>query len=249
VRRIVTILAVLAVAALLLSGCGQEQSTIEKGKLLVGAYMDAGAPLSVMEGGKPVGYSVDLCNEIAERMGLECEIVPTPVGDLIDGLNSEKFDIIGSVMKMTPERIQEIDFSIPYLEVSDEIFVLKGSAIRSEADLAGKVVGTLAGTATAKELEELENLKDVKLFETDLLGLEALEKGEIDAYIGYRHSTWDNIKKTGKEAEMVTEFGATVDLGIGVKKGNTELLNNVNKALEEMQKDGTLENLEKEWLE
>ncbi len=247
-RRIVIILAVM-VAALLFSGCGQEQSTIEKGKLLVGAYMDAGAPLSVMEGGKPVGYSVDLCNEIAERMGLECEIVPTPVGDLIDGLDSKRYDIIGSVMKMTPERIKEIDFSIPYLEVSDEVFVLKGSAIRTGADLAGKVVGTLAETATAKELEELENLKDVKLFETDLLGLEALEKGAIDAYIGYRHSTWDNIKKTGKEAEMVTEFGATVDLGIGVKKGNAEILNNVNKALEEMEKDGTLEKLEKEWLE
>lgn len=247
-RRIVIILAVM-VAALLFSGCGQEQSTIEKGKLLVGAYMDAGAPLSVMEGGKPVGYSVDLCNEIAERMGLECEIVPTPVGDLIDGLNSKRYDIIGSVMKMTPERIEEIDFSVPYLEVSDEVFVLKGSAIRTGADLAGKVVGTLAETATAKELEELENLKDVKLFETDLLGLEALEKGAIDAYIGYRHSTCDNIKKTGKEAEMVTEFGATVDLGIGVKKGNAEILNNVNKALEEMEKDGTLEKLEKEWLE
>jgi len=247
-KRYAALVVVLAAAlALLLSGCGQEQFTIQKGKLLVGTETDI-PPYVRMEGGKPVGYSVDLCKEIAKRMGLEAEIVDVPKDELINELKSDKIDIIGKPLKITPERKQEIDFSIPYLMTNNAIFVVKGSPIKSEADLSGKVVGVRAGTPSVKEAKEIKGVKEVKSYDTHELGIAALEKGEIDAYIGLKHMVLYHSKKRGKTI-MVGELGVPEESGIGVKKGNAKLLEKVNEALKQMKEDGTLNKLEDKWLE
>ena len=233
------------VVALVPSGCGQKQFTIENGKLLAGGDSNI-PPFITVEGGKPVGYSVDLCGEMAKRMGLTSEIVPALFKNFVTDLNSGKFDIIGQPLAISPEREKGIDLSTPYFVINQAIFVPKGSPAKSEGDLAGKVVGVKAGTTAQGTAEGIKGVKQVRAFDTHEIGIDALVKGQIDAYIGYAQTTSIISEKTGKTV-MAAEIGAPEPCGIGVKKGNTELLDRVNEALGEMKKDGTLDKLEEKW--
>jgi polar amino acid transport system substrate-binding protein len=248
-KRYAVIMVVLAtVLPLLLSGCGQQQFTIQKGKLLVGTETDI-PPYVSMEGGRLAGYSVELCEELAKRMGLECEIVDVPKDELFNALDSGKIDIIGKPTKITPERSEKYDVSIPYLENNNAVYVVQGSSIKSEADLSGKVVGVRAGTPSVEEVKKIEGVKEVRSYDTHELGLAALEKGEIDAYVGLDDMVSYHAKKKQGKIVMVCELGPAEWTGIYVKKGDAKLLEKVNEALEKMKEDGTLQKLEDKWLD
>lgn len=241
------LLAALLIAPMI-AGCGTTSATLKSGKLTMGSDTSY-PPFESMEGSKAVGFDVDLATEVAKRMGLELEVISTAWDGIIPGLKTNKYDIIMSAMTITPERQEQIDFSTPYIDSDQSIAVKKGSEIKTQADLKDKVVGVQIDTTGQFEAEEIQKaggLKEIQKYDTILVAFEALEQGKIDAILNdYPVNSYISMKR-GK-TEVVEKVKTDEKYGIGIRKGNDKILEEVNKALQEIKDDGTYVTIYKKW--
>ena len=254
------LLALLLTVAMLASGCGEkkeekkeekeeksEVTTIQEGKLLMGSDTTYPPFESVVENGGAVGFDVDIAREIADRLGLELEVVSVKWEGIIPGLKTGDYDMVMSAMTITDERKMEIDFSDPYIDSDQSIAVKSGDArIKSEADLAGKVVGVQVDTTGQFTAEEIPGIKEIRKYDTILMAFEDLELGRIDAIVNdYPVNAY--ISKTRGKTEVVATIKTDEKYGIGIKKGNAQLLEAINEALAEIRKDGTYDRIFEKW--
>ena len=250
-------LSVLAVSALALSACtstggGEEAagegelSLISSGTLTVCSDIPY-APFEYVENGETVGFDIDLVDRIAQDLGVESNVITTPFEAIETGsaLDTDQCDLAASGMTITEERESVMDFSEPYLDDNLALLVAPGSDIRSVADIAGKRIGVQQ--ATNGEAYAQDNGADVVQYETSSLMIQGLNTDDVEAALG-------NISVTGPaiednpELQLVEEIETGEQLGLAVKTGNTALLERVNETLAAMQEDGSLEELEAEWL-
>jgi polar amino acid transport system substrate-binding protein len=185
-----------------------------------------------------VGIDIDLVKLVAQKIGYEVEIVPIDFDGLIPALQAGQIDIVASGMTITEDRSKVVDFSIPYWEANQAILIAKGSQFkpRSLEDLNGKVVGVQTGT-TAEELvtkyinETSANIQ-VKSYTSYILATQDLLNGRIDVVIV------DEPVARALQRTYNVETTATIETGerygFAVRKGNTELLSAINKALSEI---------------
>ncbi len=251
------LLALFLAVAMLASGCGEKKeekkeeekkvTTIREGKLLMGSDTTYPPFESIDDKGEAVGFDVDVAREIAARLGLELEVVSVKWEGIIPGLKTGDYDMVMSAMTITDERKMEIDFSDPYIDSDQSIAVRKGeSGIKSEADLAGKVVGVQVDTTGQFTAEEIPGIKEIRKYDTILMAFEDLELGRIDAIVNdYPVNAY--ISKTRGKTEVVATIKTDEQYGIGVKKGNTQLLEAINEALAEMKKDGSYQRIFEKW--
>jgi ABC-type amino acid transport substrate-binding protein len=211
--------------------------------------------------GKFEGYEPELFDEIAKRIGVpKWDYVVTEWTTMIPGLKANRWDIILSGMSVTQERIQGagIDYSTPYFLLYDYIIVLGDSPIKTMDDLKGKTVAAPLGTLDAQNGQMLVDAgKAGKLmtFNTFNEPFVALANKQVDAvildqatFIGMKEdikglrTVGDPIPYTPKpewvEAEKKApyKFGGTA---VGMRKECTDLKTAVNKALADMDADGT----------
>ncbi len=255
------VLALTLAVSLLAAGCGEEEeekkeeekkeevtvTTLQKGKLLMGSDTTYPPFESIGDDGKPEGFDVDIATEIAERLGLELEVVTTAWDGIIPGLKADKYDIIMSAMTITDERLEEIDFSDPYIDSNQSIAVKKGNTdIKSEADLAGKVVGVQVDTTGQFTAEEIPGIKEIRKYDTIILAFQELELGRIDAILNdYPVNAY--MRKIRGQTEVVATIKTDEQYGIGIRKGNDQLREAINRALAEMKEDGTYDKIFKKW--
>jgi polar amino acid transport system substrate-binding protein len=235
------LLVVLTLAALVVAaGCGREQVTIEKGKLLMTGNENI-AFLEVKDG-RPGGFSAELAAEIAERLDLRLEVSTRPFSELFPLLEKGECDIVMSAVTITPERLAEMDFSDPYFSSGQAILVPIGSTIAGESDLQGKVVGVLKASTNQKEAEKIGGIKEIVQFEEKPPMFVALTSGRLDAVICDTPFAQFNAKETGKTriAKVLTRGDS---YGIAMKKGNSRLRAPINDALEKIEKDRTYDRL------
>ncbi len=242
------LLAALLVVPIVAAGCGSSGKTLTPGKLTMGSDTSY-PPFEFMEGSTPAGFDVDVAGAIAKKMDLTLEVISTAWDGIIPGLKTGKYDIIMSAMTITPERQKKIDFSDPYIDSNQSIAVNKDSAIKTEDDLKGKVVGVqidTTGQTKAEELQPKVGIKEIQKFDTILVAFEALEQGKIDAIMNDYPVNMYVSSKRGK-TKVVKTIVTDEQYGIGIKKGNTALLESVNKALEDIKNDGTYAKIYKKW--
>ena len=242
------ILLVALLALPLVAGCSESGMLLQSDKLQMGSDTSY-PPFESMEGDMAIGFDVELAEAIADKLGVELEVISTAWDGIIPGLKTKKYDIIMSAMTITPEREEEISFSDPYIDSDQSIAVVKGSPIQSEADLKDKVIGVqidTTGQFKAEEIEEEIGLKEIQKFDTILVAFEALEQGKVDAIINdYPVNAY--ISTTRGKTEVPTKIKTDEQYGIGVRKDNTELLEKVNEALAELKEDGTYAEIYKKW--
>mgnify|MGYP005849041579 CR=1 FL=1 len=256
---LVILLALALVTAALLAGCGEKKeekkeeekkptvTTLKEGILQMGSDTTYPPFESIGDDGKPEGFDVDIATEIAKRLGLELEVITTAWDGIIPGLKSDKYDMIMSAMTITPERQMEIDFSDPYIDSNQSIAVKKGdTAIKSEADLAGKVVGVQVDTTGQFTAEKIAGIKEIRKYDTILLAFQDLELGRIDAIMNdYPVNSY--LCKTRGQTEVVATVKTDEQYGIGIRKGNDQLLKAINEALAEMKEDGSYDGIYEKW--
>lgn len=249
-KKIVSILLTVAMAATLLVGCGNDDNT-----LIVG--FDAEFPPYGYQddNGEYVGFDLDLAAEVCERNGWE--LVKQPINwDSKDmELDAETIDCIWNGFTMTG-RENDYTWSCAYIDNS-QVFVVKAdSGITSQADLAGKNVGVQADSSALAALENEEEggaadlaatFKSLTQYGDYNTGFMELESGVIDALamdIGVANY---QIEARGDEYTMLEEKLATEQYAVGFKLGNTELRDKLEKTLLEMAEDGTVLEIAKEW--
>lgn len=247
-KKIVSILLTVVMAATLLVGCGNDDKT-----LIVG--FDAEFPPYGYQddNGEYVGFDLDLAAEVCERNGWE--LVKQPINwDSKDmELDAETIDCIWNGFTMTG-REDQYTWTCAYIDNS-QVFVVKAdSGIASQDDLEGKNVGVQADSSALAALEDEEGAAALAATFASLTqyadyntGFMELESGVIDALAMDIGVAQYQIESRGDGFVMLEEKLATEQYAVGFKLGNTELRDKLEKTLLEMAEDGTVLEIAKEW--
>lgn len=226
------------------------ETKVEGGTLIVGFDQDF-PPMGFMgDDGEYTGFDLELAQEAAKRLGLEYE--PQPIAwDAKDmELESGNIDCIWNGFTMTG-REDGYTWSEPYMENS-QVFVVAGdSGIKSQADLAGKVVECQVDSSAEAALKEVPDLTATfaQLLTTGdyNTAFMDLEQGAVDAIAMDVVVAGYQISQRNADFVILEDSLAAEEYAIGFKKGNTELKDKVQGALEEMAADGTLKTISEKW--
>jgi polar amino acid transport system substrate-binding protein len=205
-------------------------------------------PFEFEEGGKVIGFDIDLMDLVAKKLGVTQDIIDTPFDGIQSGadFNSGKCDLSSAGMTINDKRKQNIDFSDPYFDATQALLVKKSSGIKDLPALSGKKLG-VQNTTTGQEYAE-KNAAGANLVVFEDLGLllTAVETGQVDAGINDNGVLYDWVKdKT--DFEVSKEFNTGEQYGIGLKKGNTELLTVINDVLKEAKSSGEYDKIYEKW--
>ena len=199
-----------------------------KGTLVMG-FDEEYPPMGfVDENGEYVGFDIDLAKEVTDRLGVELVLQPISWDSKEPELSGKNIDCIWSGLTMTPERIEQMTFSIPYLANEQILVVRSDSGIASEADLSGKVLGTQAGSSSV----------DVLNANPDLMAA----IGEPQLYDDFVTQQDDPTQFT-----VLPEVLEAEEYGIAFRKGEQTLADAVSQQLIDMFKDGTLDTIRAKW--
>ena len=202
------------------------------------------------ENNKIVGFDIDYAKAAAEKMGKKVKFQPIDWSTKEAELSSGRIDLIWNGYTITDERKQKVLFTKPYLKNAQVVVTLADSKLTKLADLTGKVVGlqTLSSAADALNAAPIKKkIKTVTEFSDNVQALTDLKSGRLDAVV-IDEVVIDYYMKKEKEAfKILDESLAPEEYGIGVKKGNDALLEKLQKALDDMNEDGSAAAISKKW--
>ena len=216
-----------------LTGCSRNENQL----ILV---TEAGfAPYEYYENGKIVGVDIDIANEIANYIGKELVVKDIAFDSIINELNSGKADFAAAGMSITPERLQEVDFSIEYITSNQVVIVRKDSNITMN-EIDGKNIAVqLGNVADSYATKNYKNSKIVRQ-KKYLTMVEDLKASKVDLII-MDNLPAQEIIKANDGLKLLPGYLFSDSYGIAVKKGNTDLLNSINTVLEKLQSEGKIE--------
>lgn len=239
-------------------GCSSKstsgESTLDKDVLIVGMD-DAFAPMGFKDqDGNIVGFDVDLAKALGEKLNKEIKFQPIDWTMKETELKSENIDLIWNGYTITDERKEKVDFSVPYLKNRQVIVTLSDSSINSKSDLKGKKVGAQDQSSAVDAMEEEEELYSsfdggkAITFEDNNQALMDLEAGRIDAVVADEILVryYIELKGTDKYKILDEDFGEE-EYGVGIRKGDTKMVEAFNEAFESMKEDGTLKEISEKW--
>ena len=220
------------------------------GTLIVGFDQDFPPMGFVGDNGEYTGFDLDLAKEVASRLGLEYKAQPVAWDSKDMELESGNIDCIWNGFTITG-REDDYTWTTPYMANKQVFVVANDSDIKSQADLAGKVVEVQADSsaeAALKENQDLANTFGQLLTTPDYnTAFMDLEQGAVDAVAMDVIVAGYQIKQRNADFKILDDSLSEEEYGIGFKKGNTELRDKVQRALEEMAADGTLAKISDEW--
>ena len=195
-----------------------------------------------------VGYDVDFAKALAKALGVKLELVATNPANRIPLLQSGKADLIVADITITPERAQVVDFSTPYFVTGQQFLVPSSSADKLD-EYSRARIGAVKGTTGEQALHQRYPQARVLSYDDIPLALTALRNGNVHAI------TQDSTILAGllAEAPYKAKFNILPDLlskeeiGVGVKKGETALLNAVNDELVNLEKNGEAAKIYDAW--
>lgn len=211
-------------------------------------------PFEFTQGGELVGFDIDLAEAVIERAGYEVgEWTDIEFDSLIPSLVEGNIDMAAAAMTITEERQETIAFSSPYYEADQAVLIRDDSDfdLDSVEDLGGLVVGAQSGTTGEGELEDLiddgiVDEDDSRQYENYTLGVQDLENGNVDALILDVPVAETFADSRSVVVAFTIETGE--EYGFGLRQDD-DRIDDLNAALEEIQEDGTYDDLVTEWFE
>lgn len=236
---------------MIMTGCTTAKKTEEKEKIVVGMELAYPPFEGKDDAGNPDGVSVQFVKDFAESLGKEAVIENIAWDGLIPSLETGKIDMIMSSMTITEERQKTVDFSQPYAKAMLAILANKDSGIKSIEDLnmAGKKVAVKTGsTGYFYAQKHLTNAEIVALPDESACVTE-VSQGKADGFIYDQLTIYRNQQKNADTTVAVfIPFQDAESWGIAVKKGNTELVEQLNQFIEQYKKDGGFDRLTETYL-
>ncbi|MCC0029566.1 MAG: ABC transporter substrate-binding protein [Brucellaceae bacterium] len=236
-------LAISAAALALTMGAASAQDMMKLKIGTEGAY----PPFNNLEAdGSLVGFDIDIAKALCEEMKAECEFVTQDWDGIIPALQAGKFDAIIASMSITPERMEKVDFTNKYYNTPPAIAAPKDTDIAgvTKEDLAGKVVGVQGSTTHSNYAEATYTDSEVKLYPTaDEYKLD-LSNGRLDAVNDDIIVLKDWLDSDdGACCKLVGTITPVVEIhgpgaGIAVRKGETELVEKFNAAIDAIRANG-----------
>ncbi len=198
-----------------------------------------------------VGYDIDLAKEVAKRLGVDFKAQPIDWDAKEMELETGKIDCIWNGFTITKEREQALSFTAAYLNNAQVLVVRTDSGIKSLKDMAGKTIGLQSGSSAQEAVNDnadfSASLKNVVYFKDNITALNDLDIGGVDGVVMDSVVANYSIAQTQKPFTVIDEPLANEAYGIGFRKNEPELRDEVQKILSEMQKDGTVSVISAKW--
>ncbi|KQN46417.1 cystine transporter subunit [Serratia sp. Leaf50] len=221
----------------------------QRGTLIVG--LEGTYPPFSFQGtdGKLTGFEVEFAEALAQHMGVKAKLSPTKWDGMLASLESKRIDVVINQVTISPEREKKYDFSTPYTVSGIQVLTKKGNEDKFSTpdDLKGKKVGVGLGSNYEQWLRANEPGVDIRTYDDDPTKYQDLRVGRIDAILVDRLAALDLVKKTGDTLAVAGKPFARQESGVAIRKNNPELVAAINKAIAEMQKDGSLAKISDKW--
>lgn len=249
-KRLAINLLILASVFFIFTACSNNSSDKKEDTLVIGID-DKFAPMGFRdEDNEIVGFDIDYAKAAAEKMDMSVEFQPIDWKTKESELSSGRIDLIWNGYTITDERKEKVLFTKPYLKNAQVVVTLADSKITKLDDLDGKVVGlqSLSSASDALNGSPIKSkIKEVTEFSDNVLALNDLKSGRLDAVVIDEIVIDYYMTKEQDSFKILDESLAPEEYGIGVKKGNEALLEKLQKALDEMNEDGTAAEVSEKW--
>jgi polar amino acid transport system substrate-binding protein len=230
---------------LLLIGCDDKS---KENTLTVATSAD-NPPYEFIQNGQIVGLDIDLINAIGAKLGKKIIIKNFDFNGLLAALSTGNVDMIIAGITVTEERKKHIKFSQTYMATNVSILCRVADNFQSASDLNDKVVGVQLGTTWAIIAQNLANQFNIRInyLSNNLMLIEELKSKVIDAII---LEEWQSKKFIANNQELVSfslkDFSSEFAIAL---PNNSEFVDMVNKAIQELKEDGTIGLITKKWLQ
>ncbi|MCP4115161.1 MAG: basic amino acid ABC transporter substrate-binding protein [Desulfobacteraceae bacterium] len=237
-------------AVTLAVGCGpkKDMTVLERikdaGVMTVGVSPDYPPFESIDDKGNIIGFDIDLARAVAAELGVEAKFVNMGFDSIITAVKSGQVNVGISSFSINEERKASIDFSTPYLVSSQVVLVQKDSPLKTAEDLAGKHVAAAIGTTGAEAAKSIKDI-ELKIVDDNNLSVMMLSNGSADAVVIDVAIAKEYQKKLGfdiMEKPLQLEETACV-----IMKGNEDLTQEINKAIEKIKADGSFDTIKAKW--
>lgn len=188
---------------------------------------------------KPAGVDIRMAQAVADELGVELKVVDMDFDGLIPALTSGKGDMVAAGLTVTDERKESVDFSDTYADATQKIIVPEGSEIASVDDLAGKTIGVQLGTTGDIYAGDIEGAT-VKQYKSAIDAAMDLKNGKLDAVVVDQLPA-ENIVDSIEGLAICGDPFTEEQYAIAVAKGSDDLIEVINKVIEKLEADGTVD--------
>ncbi len=220
------------VSVVALTSCGGEDD------VLTMATNAEFPPFEYLEGEEIVGADVDIANAIADKLGMELEIVNIDFDAALTGVATGKYDVAIAGITANDDRRMNMNFSDDYYSASQSIIVTADSQIATAADLEGKTISCQEGTTGEQYL--LDGGYSIQSYKTGSEAISALTAGKCDAVVIDNAVAKALSEKQNGKTKVLDEALTKENYAIALEKGDDELTEKINKALSELKEEGKL---------
>lgn len=239
---------------LALAACGETPATNdtpEAKTTLTMATEGTFPPYEYYDGDELVGIDIEVAQAIAGKLGLTLEVTDIAFDSIIPGVQTGKYDIGMAGMTVTETRLEDVSFTTSYATGVQVVIVKEGGKVTSVDDLfaegASNVIGTQSGTTgflyATWDIEEA-GLGTVKSFAKTTDAVQALINNQVDCILLDNEPAKALVAANPDAGLSILDSAYTVeDYAIAVAKENTELLNSIDAALQELIADGTVQDI------
>ncbi|MFQ9439273.1 MAG: ABC transporter substrate-binding protein [Subdoligranulum sp.] len=217
-----------------------ELSTVEPGKLIMSTNAAFPPYEMTTDSGEFEGIDIETAQAIADKLGLELQIDDMDFDAALLAVQQGKSDMVMAGVTVTDERQNVMDFTDSYATGIQSIIVKGDSDIASVDDLAGKKIGTQRGTTGYLYCSDDFGDENVVAYDNGLTAVQMLNNGQVDCVVIDNAPAKEFIAANPGLKLLDTAY-VEESYAIGIGKGNTELKDAINTALEELKADGTLQ--------
>ena len=251
IASVVSLLSVVSCKKVEKSGDNSLADLKTRGKFILG--LDASFPPMgyVNDANEIVGYDIDLAKEVAKRMGVEFVAQPIDWDAKEMELKTGKIDCIWNGFTITEERKAALSFTDAYLNNEQVVVVRNDSGIKNLSDMKGKLVGVQSGSSAQEAVDGnasfSSSIGKIVFFKDNVVALNDLDIGGVDGVVMDSVVANYSIAQTGKPFTVLSEPLSKEEYGIGFRKEDVKLRDEVQKILKEMQADGTVTAISVKW--
>jgi amino acid ABC transporter substrate-binding protein, PAAT family (TC 3.A.1.3.-) len=217
-----------------------ELSTVEPGKLIMSTNAAFPPYEMTTDAGEFEGIDIETAQAIADKLGLELQIDDMDFDAALLAVQQGKSDMVMAGVTVTDERQNVMDFTDSYATGIQSIIVKEDSDIASVDDLAGKKIGTQRGTTGYLYCSDDFGDENVVAYDNGLTAVQMLNNGQVDCVV-IDNAPAKEFVAANPGLKLLDTAYVEENYAIGVGKGNTELKDAINTALEELKADGTLQ--------
>ena len=265
----IAMLSMVLAGSLLLSGCGggntdtqqnedsntdaaatDSTDTADGGVLRMGTNATFPPYEFTDENGEVAGIDAEIAAAVAEKLGMELDITDMAFESLIPALQAGTIDIVLAGMTVDPERAEQVTFTDSYATGVQVVIIPESSDIAPveqedgsmAVDLTGKTIGVQTGTTGDLYCTDEYGQENVKQFDNGPLAVAALVNGQIDCVVIDQEPA-KNYVAANEGLKILDTAYANENYAAAISKDNTELLEQVNAAMQELKDDGTLQSI------